>query len=286
MNWSEEELVELATFLSRRMDTRLERRDPTDLPPPGDPVGDWVAELKAANAAGRLPKLATRVRAVDPSDTNLQEVCGLLAQRDPAPLRKVVAGSLVFALTLVAIGGAAAGWMGNEAATPSVVLQPQSLTAVAPEPTRFDEPTPVAEVLPEPTPALAAEPVEAPPTPVEAATVAVAPPVPGCEAPKGELIGYWYAGEDAPGAAGEAVTIAQTVNVRADYPDVHNEFNKRADVRCILDEGAQVVLTQSPIRVPGDHYWVPLVGGDLVPKTPRGAVSRATTAAPAKPTGA
>ena len=117
------------------------------------------------------------------------------------------------------IGGVAAGWMGSETAAPSVVLQPQSLAAATPEPTRFDEPTPVAEALPEPTPALPAEPVEAPPTPVEAATVAVAPPVPGCEAPSGELIGYWYAGEDAPGAAGEEVTIAQTVNVRADYPE-------------------------------------------------------------------
>jgi len=291
MTWNEEELVELATFLSRRMNTKLERRDPADLPPPGNPVGEWVSELKAANDAGRLPHLAKRVRAVDPDDSNLQEVCGLLGKKDHTHLRKMVAGSLVFGLALVVISGTTL-WMAMNDPTPSVVLQPQSVTSVAAARTDTPATTESASVVAQapstvessPEPELAMGPAQ-----VTVNVVAEAPPplpVPGCEAAAGELIGYWYAGEDAPGIAGEKVTIPQAVNVRADYPDVHNEFNKRADVRCILDEGALVVLTKAPIRVPGDHFWVPLVGGDLVPKTARSAVSRASTSQDPKASGA
>ena len=58
------------------------------------------------------------------------------------------------------------------------------------------------------------------------------------------------------------------VNVRIDYPGLHNDFDKRAKVRCILKRGDKVKLTQAAILVPPDKYWVPLYHGDLVEEAP------------------
>jgi hypothetical protein len=85
-----------------------------------------------------------------------------------------------------------------------------------------------------------------------------------CAAQPGEIIGYWHAGETSPGAAGDLLEMPHARNVRADYPDVHNRFNARAEVQCQLSLGDRVRLSRAPIRVPGDHYWVPLVHGDLI----------------------
>ena len=54
------------------------------------------------------------------------------------------------------------------------------------------------------------------------------------------------------------------VRVRLDYPDAHNQFNARAPVTCHLIPGDRVRLTDAPIHVPGDAYWVPLTDGDLL----------------------
>ena len=95
----------------------------------------------------------------------------------------------------------------------------------------------------------------------EASPAAAAEPptqLPGCRGAPGELVGYWYAGPTAPGKAGDRITVPRDLNVRADYPDQHNNFNARAQVRCTLGEGADLVLTADPIAVPGGAYWVPL----------------------------
>jgi hypothetical protein len=84
----------------------------------------------------------------------------------------------------------------------------------------------------------------------------------------GDFIGYWYAGGDLPGAQGETVEVTMGVNVRMDYPGLHNDFDKRAKVRCILKRGDKVKLTQAAILVPPDKYWVPLYHGDLVEEAP------------------
>jgi len=81
------------------------------------------------------------------------------------------------------------------------------------------------------------------------------------------VVGYWYAGDTAPGIAGETVTVPHAVNVRADYPDVHNNFDARAHINCVLQEGDVVRLSKDPILVPADRYWIPLVNGDLVAKS-------------------
>ncbi|MEL6342958.1 MAG: hypothetical protein AAFV53_07475 [Myxococcota bacterium] len=85
-----------------------------------------------------------------------------------------------------------------------------------------------------------------------------------CRGAPDDLIGYWYAGVDAPGASGETITVPVPTNVRADYPDAHNGFNARAAVRCVLVKGTRLTLKADPIAVPGDRYWVPLHGADLM----------------------
>ena len=87
-----------------------------------------------------------------------------------------------------------------------------------------------------------------------------------CTIPDDGVVGYWYAGGDAPGNAGEVVTVDYSINVRADYPDHHNAYNARSSVRCQLAAGDQIRLTRDPILVPGEgpHYWVPLYNGDLL----------------------
>ena len=80
---------------------------------------------------------------------------------------------------------------------------------------------------------------------------------------EGELVGYWYAGEEPPGTQGCTVTLGHAVNVRVDYPDVHNRFDARSTVTCVLQEGDVVRLTAAAVKVPGNAYWIPLISGDL-----------------------
>ncbi|RME23990.1 MAG: hypothetical protein D6798_12320, partial [Deltaproteobacteria bacterium] len=90
----------------------------------------------------------------------------------------------------------------------------------------------------------------------------------GCQGEAGEIVGYWYAGATAPGAAGDTITVPRDVNVRADYPDRHNGYDARAPVRCTLAKGDRITLAADPILVPGDRYWVPLVAtGDTSSST-------------------
>ena len=67
-----------------------------------------------------------------------------------------------------------------------------------------------------------------------------------------------------PGAAGDIIEMPNSVNVRLDYPDRHNNYDKRAPLRCTLTTGDRVRLTDAPIAVPGGAYWVPLHSGDLI----------------------
>ena len=78
--------------------------------------------------------------------------------------------------------------------------------------------------------------------------------------PEGKLVGYWYAGRESPGQKGDKITVPRDLNVREDYPDKHNDYNRRAPIRCTLGVGKPLVLTADPIAVPGDAYWVPLHG--------------------------
>jgi len=79
-----------------------------------------------------------------------------------------------------------------------------------------------------------------------------------CRGQEGELVGYWYAGSASPGKKGDIITVPRDLNVRADYPDAHNNYDRRTPIRCTLGVGKKLELTADPIAVPGDAYWVPL----------------------------
>lgn len=289
MDWTDPELDELAVFLAKRMRPDLTLLCADDAPEAGDPVQAWRAALRDARDRGAIGGLMARAAAAAPHDVNLQQACGIL--RDPAPprpLRVVLAAALVGFVVVLGGGGAVAGAavLGSGrvdeaapaapvAAAPAQVAAPQVAVDGASE---VADPSPTAA-----TPAddvvvaaadgvdaeveLAAAPVavEAPAAPPTVAPVAPVAPTrvadARCGGRPGEVVGYWYAGERSPGKVGQQLTLDQSVNVRATYPDEQNRFDKRSEVRCVLSEGDQVLLAQAPIRVPGGHWWVPLVVG-------------------------
>jgi hypothetical protein len=83
-------------------------------------------------------------------------------------------------------------------------------------------------------------------------------------AESGALVGYWYAGADAPGGQGQTITMDHMVNVREDYPDHRNGFDKRATIRCVLQPGDVIKLSNNGVLVPGDRYWMPIHSDDII----------------------
>ena len=74
----------------------------------------------------------------------------------------------------------------------------------------------------------------------------------------GEIIGYWYAGDNKPDVQNGWTTISFGRNVRADYPEKHNGYNARAQINCVLFDNTSVPVQDEPILVAGDKYWIPL----------------------------
>ena len=269
MDLTDRELRELALFFAKRMDTSLALRDPSDPPPPGDPRAAWVDKLSEAQNSGRLSGLMTRISSVDPDDENLQSACALLR----APDRRFETYSVGLALVggtgvlLLAIT-AAAGVLAASALFDQSETVVEIASAVDTE-TLADLAAPQREIAATETVSEAPdiEANEAPDTaPVPPPERLASAPVSmeRCTKTSGGVVGYWYAGEMAPGTAGETVTVPHAVNVRADYPDVHNNFDARAHINCVLQEGDVVRLSRDPILVPADRYWIPLMSGDLL----------------------
>ena len=272
MEWTEQELRELATFLARRMTTRLELIDPADPPAAGDPIGLWCEELKAAHESGRLAHLSRKISRIDPDDENLQKACDLLAESGGRNALQVMGAALSVGVFALVAGGA---WMmAIPSATP---LQPQSVTMaradITPDPIRAVETSTIARTaLSTPVLELVAAAVESahathePDVQVTHAPPALTQPVPvapGCVTDAGEVVGYWYAGETPPGTEGELVTMPHAVNVRATFPHDSNGYDASGTVTCVLEEGDRVRLSKAPVRVAGGAWWVPLVTGDL-----------------------
>ena len=286
MQFDDNEIQELADFFSRRFPEDEQRQRMASAAGITDGFDDWGRLLREAQACNRLYKLADVTTAAAPEDDNLRDVCTILT----APRRRRRATMSVSAAAVVVLGVVLG--LGLSPTAPVPVEEPAAVLASA---NAAPPPSPVPEVLRSPvamTPAAApakeavALPAEAPeaapedsaeevPAPepagsdVEEPELAPSPfaasaPLTGrCRAKDGALIGYWYAGALTPGAIGAEVEIPVTVNVRADFPDVHNNFDARAPVRCVLLKGERVMLSGEPIQVPGDRYWVPLHGGDL-----------------------
>jgi hypothetical protein len=242
----------------------------------------WISILcQARQSPFRLSALAGRARAVDLEDENLQEICSILVS-SPSRFSSIlaVASGVVCAMFVTAVvlpilqaPSIAANPSPEPAALVSAATTAHvSVATMAAADSSLQiyakndvlasvQADPPAVVQPEAVPTPAPAPT---PTPTAAAAPAAEQDYTGrCRGSAGELIGYWYAGSSSPGSSGETITAPVTTNVRADYPDVHNDFDARATVRCILLEGQQVTLSVEPQAVPGGRYWVPLYGGDL-----------------------
>lgn len=138
--------------------------------------------------------------------------------------------------------------------------------AEADEPVEADEPAQAVEAD-EPVEADAPAEARAAPEPSTRPTgqarASSGSPPGGCEGPADQILGYAYAGESSPGRVGQVWTAPQTVNVRAEYPSLQNDFSPRTQVVCLLIQGSLVTLEHEPIQVPGDAYWVPIAGSSV-----------------------
>ena len=264
MDLTDREIRELALFFAKRMDTSLNLLDPTDPPPPGDPRKQWIDKLTDARDRGDVQHLVKRISRLSADDENLQGACQILltpgANLDSWAIGAAfVAGTGILLVSIAAAAGilAAAAIVGETEKVVEISPAPKNVYVAA------EVVVPAAEVEmeisydePEIT---VEEPIGAAPTrSVSRSTFQ------RCNTSSGEIVGYWYAGSQAPGAPGQTVTVGHAINVRADYPDVHNNFDARSNITCVLQEGDVVRLSRDPILVPADRYWIPLVSGDLV----------------------
>jgi hypothetical protein len=294
MLFSENECRELAEFFAKRFSepsirsmlanqAGLKEITKTDTP-----TDAWEQLITTAQKRRKLPKLAIVASKTDQDDQNLQAVCNLLGARTRIIRNRV---SAVAAAAVFALGFGMAGFsLGNDSDAPvvadlndgtatlaeEVVLEPSSNEALA------SANTPEVEVEVE---------VEETVAPIEVAEAnlpstdepgfvnAHTPPEERHNGPAwrngrctyekdGDFIGYWYAGAEMPGRQGETIQVKMGVNVRKDYPGLHNDFDKRAKVRCIVKRGDSIKLAAAPILVPPDKYWVPLYHGDIVEEAP------------------
>lgn len=282
MLFSENERRELAEFFAKRFSddsvrkmlarqAGLETEEHT-----GRPTDDWELLISTAQDRRRLPNLAIVASRTDHSDKNLQAVCNLLGARARIMRNRILTG---VAAASVALGFGAIGWTVGTQDTPPASEPLASATL------QLDDDTPAAGAAPTVSKlgsdASSVEGAALSSTPAASPTHVThhSPPEDRNNGPAwrngrctydktGDFIGYWYAGENNPGTTGDTVTVELGVNVRMDYPDAHNNFDKRTKVRCILKRGDKVKLTAAPILVPGNRYWVPLYHGDLVEEAP------------------
>ena len=285
MLFSESECRELAEFFAKRFSepsirsmlanqAGLKELDEADTP-----AEAWEQLITTAQNRRKLPKLAIVASKTDQDDQNLQAVCNLLGARARI-IRNRVTG--VAAAAALALGFGMAGFsLGTDTEAVAIADINTGTPSLAEE---VIIAPPIDDALASAENIDAVEPVEVPeanlPSPIESGFVnAHTPPEERHNGPAwrngrctyeqdGDFIGYWYAGAEMPGNQGETIQVKMGVNVRKDYPGRHNDFDKRAKVRCILKRGDSVKLTAAPILVPPDKYWVPLYHGDIVEEAP------------------
>jgi len=288
----DDDRVALARACARRFPRAEDQRRfaqvaglPTDATAPDDATAAWESLLRAADAAGRLPKLSAELAKAAPTDetfTGIARALGVLAapERSGPPLALIAAVGGAAAL-LVVVGGAFVLFAGGRDPAPSAAPAAERVTAAPAAPPQAaaeatgapaGDPAPAgeasappaaapAEAAPPEPPAAAAPPVPAKATPPSAAAPTARSTLPvGCiGAPSGEVIGYWYAGMSSPGAQGETITLDRDARVRADFPRQENHHNASAPERCVLTRGSRFALTRAPIDASNGHWWVPVV---------------------------
>ena len=276
MHLTHQELRSLSIFLAKRFPSPADisplaqtarlHFDPTG---PDDAEADWFALLATAHEQSQLESLVRAASAACPEDDNMVELQAILAPRRSNVVRLVAVGAVVGVATALFTAGLVAwGLYGDDAVAAQVSAERSAPVVASPVTPVEASPAEVVDLPDAPEPEPVPEPTQAP----EAAPVATsapqgtadaAPPEPCAPSTDEEVLGWWYAGEIAPGAAGDVVSVPRTLNVRADYPGHHNAYNARAEVRCILLEGTALTLHEDPKKVPPGHYWVPLTAADL-----------------------
>ena len=289
MEFSEREIVDLAAFFAKRFPSYEQRAALSeaaglagDAQLTGDARAVWTDVVRVAVEKGRLNDLVERAQQARPDDDNLREMAAVILGG-----RRWRGGRVGLTLAAVAVGLVLvlvwSPWSGRQAGDEDA-SGPAEPQAVAQAPVSSPEPQVpvVAEIEPAAVPAVidgdAVEPVIEPvavvaapqpePEPVaKSAPKPVPKPAPGaplrCEGPDGEVVGYWYAGEDAP-PKGSTYSVDGGINVRVDYPGHHNSYDARSALVCTLGHGWQLRIGHEPVLVPGGHYWVPLSPDDIV----------------------
>ena len=308
MEFEVQEIRDLAEFFAKRFPALADREriaQSAGLPSEnlgGDVLQAWERVVRAAMEGGKLWNLAEAGRIARPADANLRDLANAFGDSRGGTKRRYLAAAVV----VLAVGGFGFALtqpnpLSDAEPTDSTVAVIEPL--VAPEVETTLAVTEPGEDAAETAVVEAAPKVEAAPVPVPVPAVALAPttpkavvqqakapvvaavtPVPRkrriipadgvqgrCGGARQEIVGYWYAGDTTPGLTGEVVDIGRTVNVRQDYPRYNNGYSSRSEVVCWLKTGDKVKLTQAPIYVDGDVYWVPLVAGDLIAASVGGA---------------
>ncbi len=232
MKLDDAELDELAAFLARRFDLRLE---PLSAPGGAAVEQAWRAELAALQDRGMLAALLARACRRHPDDVNLRAVVELLQEPERVAnglLGLLLMGGAAVGLAAGLVMGAALLWRVGSSATPEVVAPVTWMAILDGGPVR---------------------------RPVRT-TIGVGGE--RCGGEQGRVVGYWYAGERAP--EGTLVVMDRMVNVRAAYPSRANGWNTREPVRCVLRPGDRLLLSLPPVAVDGGGYWVPLVAGAVL----------------------
>ncbi len=266
-------LDELSVFYARRLPHgAVEVAAACGLPTPqGMGAHGWRDLLATADRLGRVHDVATRVSGLLPGDENAREAARSLAPgaRSRAWAMVPAAVAILFVVgSAVAMSGVASAMSGAAAANSGA-----SVAAAAPaEGVATPVAAPVAPQVAELTPALASSPALAPvarapapatkaPSYAAVAAVATAPPAAHAlpSACKGSgTIGWFYAGSNPPGKAGETVLLKRGATVRATPPGDATHWQLAPAVRCGLEAGETITLGE--VRTIPGGIWVELPG--------------------------
>jgi hypothetical protein len=265
-------LEDLAIFYARRMpDGAAGMARACRLAEPTESgVAAWRALLTTAEEAGRTAALAAEIARHLPDDENAQAAAaGLVEKRSWMPVGAAF-GAVACAAALGLIVLMSTGKAQADVASPATVAAPVAEAEPLAAPVTAPVTAPVAETAPIAAPEVVAAPeVLAAPERTSALVPAPQPaqaplrpsnrvPRAGCTAAPGTTIGWWYAGESAPGATGDTITLQRGANVRAEVPSSSTHWRLAEPVGCGLEAGDTITIGAIQ-AIPGG-VWVELKG--------------------------
>lgn len=187
-----------------------------------------------------------------PEDSNLQEITEILHTKEQIPLESVVMGLALACLFIMSLP-----WLEK---APSIVeiLQQENILFQEEPSIMLDPIDETLAAIMEPDQILTGSHAKHSDRQDPNASP-LASNVKRCELQgDGSLIGYWYVGANPPVVKNGQTHIGHGRNVRIDYPDVHNNYNDRADIVCVLYGKSNIPVQTQAIHVPGNKYWMAL----------------------------